>query len=216
MSGYGVVHLAGVDEIEYGGTRWRPVGHLLGLTAFGINAWVAIRAGDRITPDDDDSEETNERAYLVQQGRAVFDLDGEQVDAPAGTCVFVRPGVQRTVTAEEAGTTIVVVGAPAGRAYRPDGWEIWSPLRPLYEAGDYEAVIDHGREVIEAHPHYAEPLYNLACCESLAGRSRDAIEHLRQAIDASERLRVLAAEDSDFDPIRNERAFQELVVRSSS
>jgi hypothetical protein len=55
------------------------------------------------------------------------------------------------------------------------------------------------------------PLYNLACCESLAGRTTDAIEHLRQAIDRSERLRSFAKDDSDFDPIRDEPAFKELV-----
>ena len=70
---------------------------------------------------------------------------------------------------------------------------------------------DQGRELIEAHPEYAGPLYNLACCESLAGRTDDAIRHLRLAIDRKESFRSLAAEDSDFDPIRAETAFKELV-----
>jgi hypothetical protein len=54
-------------------------------------------------------------------------------------------------------------------------------------------------------------LYNLACCESLAGRTTDALEHLRQAVDRSERVRSYAKEDSDFDPIRDEPAFKELI-----
>ena len=53
----------------------------------------------------------------------------------------------------------------------------------------------------------------MACCESLAGRTTDAIEHLRQAIDMWEGCREMAKEDSDFDPIRNEPAFQELLDR---
>src|SRR5262249_2214838 len=106
----------------------------------------------------------------------------------------------------------VVVGAAAGQAYEPDGWEIWAPLRPLYEAGEYAAVADRAREVVEARPRYADPLYNLACCESLAGRTTDATEHLRQAIEQSERLRSPAADDSDFDPIRDEPAFKKLVA----
>ena len=69
------------------------------------------------------------------------------------------------------------------------------------------------RDLIEAHPEYAGPLYNLACCESLAGRTADAIEHLRLAIERSERFRSLAADDSDFDPIREEAGFKELVGR---
>jgi hypothetical protein len=65
--------------------------------------------------------------------------------------------------------------------------------------------------LIEAHPEYPNVLYNVACCESLAGRTADAIEHLRLAIERAERFRSLAASDSDFDPICNEPAFKELV-----
>jgi hypothetical protein len=51
----------------------------------------------------------------------------------------------------------------------------------------------------------------VACCESLAGETADAVEHLRQAIDMWEGCREMANADSDFDPIRNEPAFEELV-----
>jgi tetratricopeptide (TPR) repeat protein len=85
------------------------------------------------------------------------------------------------------------------------------PLHHLHESGKYAEAADRGRELIEAHPEYAGPLYNLACCESLAGRTAEAIEHLRLAIDRAERFRSLAAEDSDFDPIRDEPAFKELA-----
>ena len=211
VNSYAVAHLLEIDEVEYGRSSWRPVRHELGITAFGVNAWTAGAAGDRIVADRDESEEENERLYVVQRGRAVFEVDGERLDAPAGTLVFVGPGADRTVVAEEPGTTIVVVGAGPGRAFRPDGWELWAPFRPLYEAGDYDAVIERGRAAIEADTRYAEPLYNLACCESLTGRTDDAIGHLRQAIDRSERLRSLAKEDSDFDPIRDKPAFGRLV-----
>ena len=97
-----------------------------------------------------------------------------------------------------------------GKAYEPDGWEIWTPLNKLYQAGDYEAVIAQGRELIESSP-YGLPLYNLACCEALAGRKTDAIEHLRVAIDRRENLREFAKGDSDLDAIRDEPAFKELV-----
>ena len=73
------------------------------------------------------------------------------------------------------------------------------------------AGTDSSNELIEAHPEYAGPLYNLACCESLAGRTEDAIRHLRLAIDRKESFRSLAAEDGDFDPIRDEAALKDLV-----
>ena len=65
--------------------------------------------------------------------------------------------------------------------------------------------------MVDANPEYAVPMYNLACCESLAGRTTDAIEHLRQSFELSGRLRDLAKTDSDLDPIRDEPAFKKLV-----
>jgi tetratricopeptide (TPR) repeat protein len=84
-------------------------------------------------------------------------------------------------------------------------------VHPLYESGRYEEAADQGRELLEAHPEYPDLAYNVACCESLAGRTADAIEHLRLAIDRSGQFRSMAAEDPDFDPIRGEPAFEELV-----
>ena len=89
---------------------------------------------------------------------------------------------------------------------------VWEELQPLYEAGEYEQVADRGRELVAAHPAYAHLAYNVACCESLAGRTEDAIEHLRLALPRAADLRSLAAEDSDLDPLRGEPAFQELLA----
>jgi hypothetical protein len=210
VSGYAVAHLDEIDEISDGRCPWRPVRHHFGITSFGVNAWTGRDAGDRIINEHDESEE-DEELYLVHRGRARFELDGERMDAPAGTLVFVRPGVKRTAFAEEPGTTIVALGGTPGKAYEPVGWEIWAPLRPLYEEGEYAEVADRGRALIEAHPEYVDLLYNVACCESRAGRTADAIEHLRLAIERGEQFRSLAAGDSDFDPIRDEQAFRELV-----
>jgi hypothetical protein len=91
--------------------------------------------------------------------------------------------------------------------------ELWEPALPLYNAGRYAEAADKGRELIEAHPNLAYLKYNVACCESLAGRNSDAIEHLRQAIEKWEGCRDMASQDSDFDSIRDEPAFQELIRR---
>jgi tetratricopeptide (TPR) repeat protein len=213
MSGYAVAHLDDIEEITDGREPWRPVRVHFGIQAFGVNAWTAPNAGDRIINEHDESDgpDPQEELYLVLDGRARFELDGEQVDAPAGTLVFVRPGVRRTAFAEEAGTTLLVLGGTPGKAYEPDGWELWAPLNPLYQSGRYEEAADRGRDLIEAHPEYLNLVYNVACCESLAGRKDDAIEHLRLAIDRNERVRELAADDSDLDAIRDEPAFKELV-----
>jgi tetratricopeptide (TPR) repeat protein len=215
MSGYAVAHLDEIDELNDGREPYRPVRHHLGITAFGINAWTASDAGDRIINEHDEADDSNEELYLVQRGRAVFEFDGERLDAPTDTFVFVPPGVKRTAFAEEPGTTIIAVGGVPGKAYEPDGWELWAPLTPLYEAGEYAEAADRARELIEAGAQYPELLYNLACCESLAGRTTDAVEHLRQAIGSKEDLRSLARDDSDLDPIRNEPGFEELIAIDS-
>ena len=210
MSGYTVARIDEIDELSDGRCAFRPVRKHFGIMSFGVNTWTGKRVGDRIINEHDEAGE-HEELYLVQQGRATFELDGERVDAPAGTMVFARPGVKRTAFAEDAGTTIVAIGGTPGEVYEASGFEVWLPITPLYEAGKYAEAADRGRELIEENPDYAGLLYNVACCESLAGRKADAIEHLRGAIERSQRFRSFAAGDSDFDAIREEPAFKELV-----
>jgi tetratricopeptide (TPR) repeat protein len=211
MSEYAVARLDEIDEISDGRCPWRPVRHHFGITSFGINAWTGRAAGDRIINEHDEEGE-NEELYFVQSGRARFELGGERVDAPAGAFVFVRPAVKRTAFAEEPGTTILAVGATPGQVYQPVGWELWAPFGRLYQEGRYAEAADQARGVADAHPEYPALLYNLACCESLAGRKADAIEHLRLALEKSDGVRSYLAGDSDLDPLREEPAFQALLA----
>jgi mannose-6-phosphate isomerase-like protein (cupin superfamily) len=211
MSSYEVARIEEIKGIDYReDTSLRPVRHHLGITAFGTNGWVAESVGDRVVPSHEE-DPGNEELYVVLRGRARFEIDGQAVDAPAGSLVFCRPEADRTAFAEEAGTTVLAVGSTVGQPYHGGGWEVWAEFHPQYEAGDYEGVIDRARETLEASG-CAAPLYNLACCESLAGRKADAIAHLAQAMESRPQLRDLAKEDTDFDPIREEPSFRELVA----
>ena len=89
--------------------------------------------------------------------------------------------------------------------------ELWDSVRPLYEAGRYAEAADKGRELIAARPDQAYLHYNVACCESLAGRSDAAIEHLGRAIELWDGCAEMARHDSDFDAIRGEPEFQRLT-----
>jgi tetratricopeptide (TPR) repeat protein len=187
------------------------VRHHLGISSFGVNAFRAASAGDRIINEHDEAEpDLNEELYVVLSGRATFEIAGERVDAPTGTLVFVQPDVVRTAFAEEDGTSLLALGAAVGRAYEAHGYELWAPLQPLFQAGEYAEVADRGRDAIEAH-NYPMLFYNLACCESLAGRPSEAIEHLGRAIEMSDEFRSYAEGDSDFDPIREQPGFRQLV-----
>jgi hypothetical protein len=108
-------------------------------------------AGDRIINEHDEAG-SDEELYLVQEGHAVFELDGERVDAPAGTLVFARPAATRTAFAVEPGTTIVAFGASPGKPYEPNGWELWAPYGARYERGEYAEVADRLRDVVDANP----------------------------------------------------------------
>jgi tetratricopeptide (TPR) repeat protein len=209
-SGYTLAHIDQIGEITDGRQPWRPVRHHFQITSFGVNTWTGHESGDRILNEHDEEGE-DEELYLVHTGRARFEVDGDQVDAPTGTFVFVPPGVKRTAFAEEAGTTILALGGTPGQAYEPDGWELWAPIAPLYQEGKYAEAADAARPVVDANPEYPALLYNLACCESLAGRREDAVEHLRSAIERSAQLRRVAVEDSDVAAIRDDPAIKELL-----
>jgi mannose-6-phosphate isomerase-like protein (cupin superfamily) len=207
---YRVATIDALPDIAYRQeTHMRPVRHHLGITAFGTNAWTAAVPGDRLMPEHEE-DEGSEELYVVLRGRARFVIAGEAVDARQGTLVFVEPETSRTAFAEEAGTTVLAVGSRVGQPYEAGGWEVWAEFHPAYEAGEYDAVIARARETLESSG-YATPLYNLACCEALSGRTDEAIGHLRTALERRPSLRDLANEDTDFDSLREERAFRDLV-----
>src|SRR5579884_3919514 len=94
---YAVAQLDEIDEISDGRCPSRPLRHHFDIRSFGVNAWTGHAAGDRIIIEHDEAEPQggHEELYLVLRGRARFELDGEPLDAPAETFVFVRPGVNR-------------------------------------------------------------------------------------------------------------------------
>ncbi len=212
MAAYAVAHLDEIDELDDAGCHYRPIRHHLGITAFGATAWTAHAAGDLVINEHDEGDPTaDQELFLVLRGHAVFELDDDQVDAPAGTLVFAPPHTKRIATAKEEGTTIILVEGTPGGAYEPRGWELWAPLVPLYAAGEYVEVADRLRALVAASPQYPMLFFNLACCESMSGRTSDALDHLRHAVEMSEEFRQSARADSDLDPIRNEPAFKALI-----
>jgi hypothetical protein len=205
--------LAHIDEIEplgRAGVPITPVRHHFGIEAFGVNAWVARAAGDRLIPEHTE-DSGHEELYIVLRGRARFELDGEERDAPAGTLVHVEAAVKRTAFAEEAGTAILALGGTRGEAFRVGGWELWHPLREQYEAKRYEEIVDEMLEIAEANPQYPVLMYNAACLEALTGRHDASLEHLRLAVERFEQFREFAQGDSDLDAVRDDPRFAEIV-----
>jgi len=212
MAGYAVAHLDEIEEFADVGCHYRPIRHHLGISAFGATAWTAHAAGDLVINEHDEGDPTaDQELFLVLGGHAVFEIDGDRVDAPAGTLVFASPRTKRRAFAKQAGTTIIALEGTPGKAYEARGWELWAPLAPLYLAGEYAEAADRLSALVAADPQYPMLFFNLACCESQCGRTSDALAHLRHAIEMSEEFRDSAKDDSDLDPIRDDPGFNQLI-----
>ena len=123
-----------LDEIEgipvFGTLSWKPVRQPLGVTAFGINAYTAANAGDEVVEEHTEEQLGHEEIYFVHTGHAVFTVDGEEVDAPAGTMVYLDDVKQtRHAIAKEAGTTVIAIGGVPGK-HEPSAWEYFFPALP--------------------------------------------------------------------------------------
>jgi quercetin dioxygenase-like cupin family protein len=212
MAQYGVARLDEMAEIDVG-RLVRPVRHHFGITTFGVNAMVARAAGDQLITEHSETEpESSEELYLVMSGQARFEIGGDAQYAPAGTFVHVPAGITRSAVAEEAGTTVLAIGAaPLGKPYEPSGWELFAPLFPLFDSEDWEEGADRAQAIIADDPPYGAVYYNTACFESRAGRLDDAIAHLRRAVQLAPSLVELIRDDEDFEPLHKHSGFAAIV-----
>jgi hypothetical protein len=138
---YGSVRLADVDTLaevdpvnpDVNDCAFHLVRRHFDVQAFGVNAATGD-AGDEMIEEhheaDDEENQTNghEELFAVMTGRAVFTVDGEEIDAPAGTIVFVRdPALLRQARATADDTAILMVGGPAGNPFSVSRWELALP-----------------------------------------------------------------------------------------
>jgi tetratricopeptide (TPR) repeat protein len=204
-----------LDEVEgyadEGKPRWHMIRSALGIESFGVNAWRATEAGQAIIGEHDELGQgagRHEELYLVLSGRASFTVDDEPIAAPAGTIVFVKdPSSRRSAIADEAGTTVLVIGGRPGRVFAISPWEHSAEALRFWATGDWQAAIDVLAAQHAADPRNANVLYNLACAESRDGRVDDALRHLGQAVELESSFAELASNDTDLEAIRASEGF---------
>jgi hypothetical protein len=199
------VRIDDIDGLPVLGTLvWKPVRRPLGITAFGINAYTAGEAGDEVV--EEHTEQTEEEAYVVIRGHATFTVDGEEIDAPWGTIVFLDdPKQRRHAVAKEAGTTVLAIGGRPG-VHPVSSWEYIFPSLPARNAGDWdtartileEALVDRDIPAIR---------YHLACVLARAGDADRALDELRIACEARPDYAAQATEEDDFASIRDDPRF---------
>lgn len=205
--------VARIEDVESLRTRhgydWHSIRHHFDVRAFGVNANVAVEPGVIVEEHDEmHPDGGQEELYVVVSGHATFTVEGEEVDAPAGTLVFVRdPAVKRAAVAREAGTTLLCLGGRPGQPFRISTWEYSRRAQARVEAGDRDGAVAIMAEVLADRPDDARTLYDVACFESLAGRREDALEHIREAFERDPSLRELAVDDTDLDAIRSDPSF---------
>ncbi len=197
-----------VDEVPSikvaGELRWKPIRRTLGIEAFGMNAYTAEHAGEDVVERHSEENLRHEEVYIVLAGRASFELDGDTLDAPAGTIVFLRdPTVRRYATAVEPGTTVLAVGGKPGEAYTPSAWEWYFEAERFRDPLDTEAALRLMDEANERFPDHVGVVYSTACWEALAGRPDDAWETLQRAIELDPKVVAWAAGDDDLASIRD-------------
>ena len=203
--------VAHLDDIERRG-RDIPVREHLGIRAFGINAYTPGEDGTLID-EHDEAGSGQEELYIVLDGKATFEVDGEVVDAPQGTFVFVGPESRRKATGDG---TVLAVGATPGEAYQGVDWgEAWPFQREsmtAYGEQRYADAAEAIRRGLEHMPDHAGLHYNYACFATLAGDTGDdTFAHLQRSVELLPRFREDARRDRDFAAVRDDPRFEEAL-----
>ena len=202
---------AHLDDIERRG-RDLPVREHLRIRAFGVNAYESGEDGTLIG-EHDESGSGQQELYLVLDGNATFEIDGETVDAPAGTLVAVEPESKRKATGDG---TVLVVGATPGEAYEGidwgDAWPLHTQSLTAYSEQRYADALEAVRAALEQMPDHAGLNYNYACFAALAGETGDdTFAHLRRAVELAPRFREDARRDEDFAAVRDDPRFEQAL-----
>jgi len=188
--------------------RWHTIRKTLGISAFGINAWTATEDDQQIIGEHDEVDGTgHEELYVVVKGHATFTVDGNAVDAPAGTLVHLAdPSVKRAAVGKE-GTTILVVGAKPGVAFTPSEWERSAEALAYWPTEEWDKAIEVLESHLEATPEHAGTLYNLACAHARAGHPDVAMDYLVRAVELREQFAEYAPKDDDLASLRDDPRF---------
>lgn len=199
--------VAHLDQIERRG-RDIPVREHLGIHSFGINGFIRAEDGTLIN-EHDEAGSGQEELYFVVDGTAMFEVDGETIDAPQGTLLYVGAEAQRKATGN---ATILAMGGTPGEVYQVVDWgEAWPFHRESLQAyGEqrYADALEAVRTALARMPDHAGLNYNAACFATLAGDTSDeTFDHLRRSVELLPRFRDDARRDDDFAAVRDDPRF---------
>jgi tetratricopeptide (TPR) repeat protein len=197
--------ISSIDELDRipveKGLEWRPIRRRLGIRAFGMNAYTAEQVGDLVIEEHKEGS-GHEEVYVVVSGLARFTLDGDEVDAPAGTIVHLPdPDVLRSATSQAEGTTVLAVGGWPDKAFEPSGWEWRFEAEPLSDAGKHDEALAIMQDALDQFGESGPGLYHVARFEARAGRTDEAAAHIARALELNPEFREYAEQDEDLAPL---------------
>ena len=143
---YRVLDLEAAAEALGDADRRRvPLRRDFDITAFGVNAIYQAKAGEQVVMEHDELGPFaggHEELYAVLKGGCTFTIDGDEVEAPAGTVVWVGdPATKRSSVATEDGTIVLAVGGKRGAAFQVNPYETMADFNPPYREKDYEGAL---------------------------------------------------------------------------
>jgi tetratricopeptide (TPR) repeat protein len=214
--------IAHIDDLErypiegQDGLTWRPVRRYFDIRSFGVNAYTAEEAGQRVV-EEHREQDGHEELYVVVSGRATFMVDGEEHDAPTGTLVHCPPGTLRGAMAAEPKTTVLGIGAKPGEVFQPSGWEWTFAGMSLLSQGKVDEARAEFQAGIETYPDAWQGPYNVACVEARLGNADAALEQLQRAASIDhEAVAKFAPEDEDFSALMNDPRFLAVTGQSET
>jgi hypothetical protein len=187
----------------------------LDVGAFGVNAIFQRKAGEDVIREHHEAGpggDMHEELFVVVQGSATFTVNGDELDAPQATAIFVRdPEVMRGAVATSDDTIVLAVGGPRDHAYRLTPSASAHGFWDAYQDKDYAAALEATNRALETYPGNAHLLYNVACMQSLLGNDEAAITALAESVSRWEPYKEQARKDDDFASLREDPRFLKLV-----
>jgi hypothetical protein len=187
----------------------------LDIGAFGAGAALQRKAGEALIRDHHEAGpggDRHEELYVVLQGSATFTVDGDDIEAPQGTAIFVRdPEVMRKAVATTDDTMVLALGGPRDAAYRITPAASQDGFWEAYQDKGYAAALEAVNRGLEMYPGNAHLLYNVACMQALLGNGDAALTALAESVGQWELYKDQARKDDDFASLREDPRFLELV-----
>lgn len=183
---------------------WHPLRQVLGTRIVGMSAFTAERAGQEVVEGHRETEggRGHEEVYVVVRGRASFELDDQELDAPAGMFLLVSdPSVYRRAVAAEPGTAVLALGGPP--TFQPSASEWIERARPHLRSDPARArsILD---ELRAARPDSVGVRIGEALFAVAQGNLAVARRELAAVLEEEPSLRAALAQDPDLAPLLEE------------